>query len=174
MPRINPIYPGPPPITAENYRHDEPMRDLLQSWGYVLEAPKPKIEIYTDGSCWPNPGTGGWGFVIYAADVIQEFHGSVEPTTNQRMELTAVIEVLKFLPENSSATLYTDSMYVVRGMTCGFKVCKKNVDLWEIALKLKNNHKIDYKWIKGHSGIPGNDRADYLASTYSRPVISGA
>ena len=134
------------------------------------------IEIFTDGACKGNPGPGGWGALLRYGDVEKEINGYQESTTNNIMELTAVIESLKLLKQPSIITITTDSTYVKNGITNwihnwkknGWKTAaKKNVKnkiLWQELDKLIKEHKITWRWVKGHSGHLENDRADELAN----------
>lgn len=138
-----------------------------------------KITIYTDGACKGNPGPGGWGVLLRSSGQIEkELFGGELATTNNRMELTAVIEALQALKRPCDVTLYLDSKYVLQGATewlVGWKVKGwktaakqpvKNVDLWQQLdiLVMSGGHKIDWSWVKGHAGDPGNERADALAN----------
>ena len=136
------------------------------------------VRIYTDGACKGNPGPGGWGAVLMSDGVEKELFGGEANTTNNRMELTAVIEALTALKRPCNVILYLDSEYVRKGITewiAGWKVrgwrtaakqAVKNVDLWQRldALVSGAGHKIDWHWVKGHSGDAGNERADGLAN----------
>ena len=134
------------------------------------------IEIFTDGACKGNPGPGGWGALLRYGDVEKEINGYQESTTNNIMELTAVIESLKLLKQSSVIIITTDSTYVKNGITNwihnwkknGWKTAaKKNVKnkiLWQELDKLIKEHKITWCWVKGHSGHLENDRADELAN----------
>ena len=134
------------------------------------------IEIFTDGACKGNPGPGGWGALLRYGDVEKEINGYQESTTNNIMELTAVIESLKLLKQPSVIIITTDSIYVKNGITNwihnwkknGWKTAaKKNVKnkiLWQELDKLIKEHKITWCWVKGHSGHLENDRADELAN----------
>ena len=134
------------------------------------------IEIFTDGACKGNPGPGGWGALLRYGDVEKEINGYQESTTNNIMELTAVIESLKLLKQPSIIIITTDSTYVKNGITNwihnwkknGWKTAaKKNVKnkiLWQKLDKLIKEHKITWCWVKGHSGHLENDRADELAN----------
>ncbi len=140
------------------------------------------IDIYTDGACSGNPGPGGWGSILRYNGVEKELSGSQKETTNNRMELTAVIEALKALKEPCEATIYTDSKYVCDAITKKWvyswqkngwrKADKKpalNVDLWEELLALLDKHKCEFVWLKGHAGHPENERCDKMAvSEYSK------
>ena len=134
------------------------------------------VEIYTDGACRGNPGPGGWGALLSSGEHEKELSGAEPQTTNNRMELTAVIRALEALKRPSEARIYTDSEYVRRGITEWVKNWKargwktadrkpvKNQDLWERLDALAAGHKIDWRWVKGHSGVPGNERVDRLAN----------
>ena len=136
------------------------------------------VRIYTDGACKGNPGPGGWGAVLLSGDSERELCGGEPLTTNNRMELLAVIEALAALKRPCKVTLYLDSEYVRKGITewiVGWKARGwrtaarqpvKNVDLWQRldALVAGAGHAIDWRWVKGHSGDPGNERADRLAN----------
>ena len=134
------------------------------------------IEIYTDGACRGNPGMGGWGAIIQFQNNSKELFGGRAETTNNQMEMQAVIEGLKALKEPCKIILYTDSKYVMDGITSwshGWKKNNwktankkpvKNMELWQELDQLVNQHEITWKWVKGHAGIPGNERADELAN----------
>ncbi|MFI5446185.1 ribonuclease HI [Polaromonas sp. UC242_47] len=136
------------------------------------------VVIYTDGACKGNPGPGGWGALMTTGDSVKELFGGELDTTNNRMEMTAVIEALAALKRPCQVTLYVDSQYVLKGMTEWIKGWKargwrtaskepvKNVDLWQKldALVSGSGHKIDWRWVRGHDGDPGNERADILAN----------
>jgi ribonuclease HI len=134
------------------------------------------VEIYTDGACRGNPGPGGWGAFLSYGEHEKELSGAEVLTTNNRMELTAVIRALEALKRPSEVRIFTDSEYVRRGITEWVKSWKargwktadrkpvKNQDLWEQLDKLASGHKIDWRWVKGHAGIPGNERVDRLAN----------
>ncbi len=135
-----------------------------------------QVEIYTDGACKGNPGRGGWGAILRMGTAERELSGFDKETTNNRMEMTAVIEGLKALKEPCAVTLYTDSRYVIDGMTKWIFGWQKkgwvnaarkpvaNVDLWQALIEVARRHKIDWQWVRGHSGHPENERADQLAS----------
>lgn len=135
-----------------------------------------RIEIYTDGACRGNPGPGGWAATLQLGAHFRELSGAEPATTNNRMELTAVIEALAALKRESAVRLYTDSEYVRRGITEWLKAWKardwrtadkkpvKNRDLWERLDTLAACHDIEWHWVKGHSGVPGNERVDRLAN----------
>ncbi|MEO5794825.1 MAG: ribonuclease HI [Rhodoferax sp.] len=136
------------------------------------------VDMYTDGACKGNPGPGGWGVLLTWSGTEKELFGGELATTNNRMEMMAVIEGLGALKQPCSITLYIDSQYVLKGMTEWLKGWKargwltaskepvKNVDLWQRLDTLVNTagHKIDWRWVKGHAGHPGNERADALAN----------
>lgn len=136
---------------------------------------KTKIIAYTDGACSGNPGPGGWGVWLRAGKHEKELCGGELETTNQRMELQAAIEALKALKRPSAITIFTDSKYVMLGMTDwihgwkkrGWKNSKKepvaNRELWEELDRLSQVHDVDWQWVKGHSGDEGNEKADELA-----------
>ena len=135
------------------------------------------INIYTDGACSGNPGPGGWGAYIDNAGLITELSGREEDTTNNRMELKAVIEALNSFTSKTNLNLYTDSKYVMDGSSKwienwkknGWKTAQKkavkNQDLWIELDKLVHVHQIHWVWVKGHDGNLGNERADYLATS---------
>lgn len=134
------------------------------------------IEIYTDGACRGNPGPGGWGALLRAGNHEKELWGGEANTTNNRMEMTAVIESLKALKRPSDVILTTDSQYVRKGITewiSGWKRKNwktaagkpvKNAELWREIDKLAAGHTIDWRWVKGHSGHAENERVDELAN----------
>ena len=134
------------------------------------------VIIYTDGACKGNPGPGGWGAILTRGTVEKELFGGAALTTNNRMELTAVIEALTALKRPSEVALYTDSQYVRQGIMTwihnwkknGWKTSDrkpvKNADLWQTLDRLAANHKIAWHWVKGHADNPGNIRADELAN----------
>ena len=132
--------------------------------------------MYTDGACKGNPGIGGWGVFIKYRYNEDNLSGFELDTTNNKMELMAVIEGLKTIPPNSEVTVFTDSQYVKNGISQwiinwkrnGWKTASKkpvkNKDLWQRLDILVKKNKVDWKWVKGHSGNPGNERADQLAN----------
>jgi ribonuclease HI len=134
------------------------------------------VDIYTDGACRGNPGPGGWGALLTAGEHVKELSGAEPLTTNNRMELTAVIRALEALKRPSRLRIFTDSEYVRRGITewvrswkaRGWKTADrkpvKNQDLWERLDSLTAGHQIEWRWVRGHSGIPGNERVDQLAN----------
>lgn len=134
-----------------------------------------KITIYTDGACKGNPGPGGWGAVLLYKDHEKEISGFEDATTNNRMEMLAVIEALRSLKEHCEVSLYTDSTYVMKGMqewlpgwkARGWKTASrkpvKNQDLWQELDRQVARHTVKWHWVKGHNGDPLNERADALA-----------
>lgn len=136
----------------------------------------PKVEIFTDGACKGNPGPGGWGAVLRMGDKEREISGGEKLTTNNRMEMMAVVEALNALKRPCAITLSTDSRYVMDGLTkwikgwqCnGWKTADKkpvkNADLWQAMIEAAKPHRIEWQWVKGHAGHPENERADKLAS----------
>ncbi len=138
-----------------------------------------KVEIYTDGACSGNPGPGGWGAVLVYGKIEKELCGGEKETTNNRMELTAVIEALKALKEPCEVELTTDSKYVCDAINQGWlaswvlkgwrKADKKpvlNVELWQELLPLLDKHSVSFNWVKGHAGHKYNERCDKLAVDY--------
>jgi ribonuclease HI len=156
-----------------------------------IEAPRPEtaqasplrayssgvaeVVIYTDGACSGNPGPGGWGAILRSGDTEKELFGGDPATTNNRMELMAAIQALEALKRPAAVTLYTDSKYVHDGITKwingwqrnGWKTSAKqpvkNGDLWQRLVEARDGHDVTWKWVKGHAGDPGNERADELA-----------
>ncbi len=134
------------------------------------------IEIYTDGACRGNPGPGGWGALLMSGTHRKTIHGGESETTNNRMELTAAIEALGALSGSSRVILYTDSKYVLdgindwlpnwkkRGWQTAAKKPVKNKELWQALDAAVERHDIDWRWVKGHNGNPGNETADELAN----------
>ena len=133
------------------------------------------VEIFTDGACSGNPGPGGFGALLRYGDAEKEISGCEKYTTNNRMEMRAVIEALRRLKRPSHVMLYTDSQYVMKGMTQWIEgwVRKNwmnsqkkpvlNKDLWQELLQLSRLHRIEWKWVRGHHGHPENERCDQLA-----------
>ena len=144
----------------------------------IADTTPQRVVIYTDGACKGNPGPGGWGAILTTSGLEKEIFGGEMGTTNNRMELSAVIEALTALKRPCSVTLYLDSEYVRKGITewihgwkargwrTAAKAPVKNVDLWQrlVTLVATGGHKIDWRWVKGHAGDPGNERADALAN----------
>ena len=139
------------------------------------------VEIYTDGACSGNPGPGGWGAILRYKDAEKELSGGEANTTNNRMELTAVIEALTLLKEPCAVELYSDSKYVIDGLSKGWargwqkrgwiKSDKKpalNPDLWERLLDLTDRHEMHYHWVKGHAENEKNNRCDQMAVAESK------
>jgi len=141
-----------------------------------VNAPAEPIEIYTDGACRGNPGPGGWAALLRSGAHERELSGAEVLTTNNRMELTAVISALAALKRHSRVRLYTDSEYVRRGITEWLRAWKargwrtaerkpvKNQDLWEQLDALAAGHEVEWHWVPGHAGVPGNERVDRLAN----------
>ncbi|MDD6237552.1 MAG: ribonuclease HI [Clostridiales bacterium] len=143
-----------------------------------------KVEIFTDGACSGNPGPGGWGAVLRCGTAEKELSGGEKSTTNNRMELTAVISALSALKQPCIVTLCSDSKYVIDAVTKGWakswqknnwiKSDKKpalNADLWERLLALLDQHDVSFVWIKGHAGHPENERCDQMAVEESRKFL---
>jgi ribonuclease HI len=134
------------------------------------------VEIYSDGACRGNPGPGGWGVLLRSNGAEKELYGGEAQTTNNRMELMAAIRALEALKRPSRVKLYTDSIYVMKGITTWIHAWKrkgwrtadkkpvKNDDLWRQLDELRNRHEIEWHWVKGHAGHPENERADELAN----------
>jgi ribonuclease HI len=135
-----------------------------------------RITIYTDGACRGNPGPGGWGALLAEDGALRELSGGEPATTNNRMELLAAIAALESLPAGSEVLLYTDSRYVMDGLTkwmpnwvrngwrTAAKKPVKNQDLWQRLHAAAARHRIEWQWVEGHTGVPGNERADALAN----------
>lgn len=139
-----------------------------------------KVNIYTDGACRGNPGHGGWGAVLVYGSIEKELSGGEPNTTNNRMELSAVIAALSTLKEPCEVTLTTDSQYVVNAIEKGWLANWQknnwrksdrgevlNVDLWRELLVLLDTHKVSFVWVKGHNGHPYNERCDKLATVFA-------
>jgi ribonuclease HI len=150
--------------------------------GCVIQGPAGRnlpgmteVVIYTDGACSGNPGPGGWGAVLQWNGTVKELHGGEPQTTNNRMELMAAIQALEGLSRPATVQLYTDSKYLLDGITkwihgwqrngwrTAAKQPVKNADLWRRLVEAMNGHQISWQWVKGHAGDPGNERADELA-----------
>ncbi len=135
-----------------------------------------KVVIYTDGACRGNPGPGGWGVLMHYQGNDKTLSGYEAQTTNNRMELTAAIEALRALKRACHVELKTDSKYVMQGINdwiqnwkrnnwkTAAKKAVKNADLWQQLDQERQRHRIDWIWVKGHSGVPGNEKADQLAN----------
>ncbi len=138
--------------------------------------PDDEVKIYADGACRGNPGPGGWGALLRIGTRERTLHGGEPATTNNRMELTAVIRALESLRRHCRVQLYTDSQYVQKGITQWIHDWKrrgwrtagkqpvKNVDLWQQLDALASAHEVSWHWVKGHAGHDGNERADALAN----------
>ena len=145
-----------------------------------------QVEIHTDGACLGNPGPGGWAAVLESGGHRRELSGADPATTNNRMELTAAIEALKALRRSCEVVLYTDSRYVLQGMTEWLPRWQRkdwrtasgkpveNRDLWEQLIAAAAPHSIRWEWVRGHTGVPGNERADELARAAAECVSSGS
>ncbi|HTT12292.1 MAG TPA: ribonuclease HI [Burkholderiaceae bacterium] len=139
-------------------------------------APSKTVEIWTDGACKGNPGPGGWGALLRYGGHGKELFGGLPKTTNNRMELTAVIEALASLKQRCHVIVHTDSQYVKNGIEewmanwirRGWRTSDnkpvKNVDLWQRLAAEARRHDIEWRWVRGHAGDPGNERADELAN----------
>ena len=135
-----------------------------------------RVDVFTDGACSGNPGPGGWGAILISKETRKELSGGERLTTNNRMEMMAAIEALEALKRPCEVHLHTDSMYVKDGITKwlagwkakGWKTADKkpvkNTDLWQRLDALTALHRIDWHWVRGHAGDPGNERADALAN----------
>lgn len=145
---------------------------------------KKTVNVYTDGACRGNPGRGGWGAILEYQGKRREMSGGERETTNNRMELTAVIEALSALKEPCTVNLYSDSKYVIDGLSKGWAAGWKkngwkksdkspalNPELWDKLLSLVETHEVIYHWIKGHDGHPENERCDELATTEADKFI---
>ena len=172
------LHPPPSPAAAAAAAPEAPARPTIR---------RPVVVIYTDGACKGNPGPGGWGAWLATADGHEkELCGGEALTTNNRMELTAVIEALGSLKRTCEVTVHTDSEYVRKGITewiqgwkqRGWKTADrkpvKNADLWQRLDSLRTLHAIDWRWVRGHSGDPGNERADALANRGAAKFLRGA
>ena len=159
----------PPPENQPGFMSSRPGTDLKH------------VTIYTDGSCLGNPGPGGWGAVLLHGEDRREMSGGFKETTNNRMELLAVIEGLEALNETCRVTLFSDSRYVVDAMSKGWakrwrankwqrnsRERAVNPDLWERLLVLAEKHDVEFKWVRGHRGVVENERVDKLATTAAR------
>ena len=145
-----------------------------------------EVTIYSDGACKGNPGPGGWGAVLVSGGHEKELFGGESPTTNNRMELMAVIEALRALKRPCVINIYTDSQYVQKGISewivgwkkRGWRKADKspvlNVDLWMALDEARLRHTIEWRWVKGHAGHPGNEKADELANRGVELALRGA
>jgi ribonuclease HI len=143
------------------------------------------VEIYADGACKGNPGVGGWGVLLLSGGKSRELHGGEAATTNNRMEMTAVIRALEALPPGSRVRIHTDSQYVQLGISQWIHAWKKrgwrtadkkpvkNEDLWRRIEELASQHVVEWLWVRGHDGNPGNEKADALANRGVESVLSG-
>ena len=141
-----------------------------------MNEPAKMVEIFTDGACSGNPGPGGWGAILRFGELEKELSGGEALTTNNRMELMGAIMAIEALTRPSRVKLHTDSQYVQKGITewlpqwlkRGWKTADKkpvkNEDLWKALEEAAKRHKVDWRWVKGHAGDPGNERADALAN----------
>ena len=146
--------------------------------------PLTQMHIYTDGGCDPNPGPGGWGAVLVFRARTREISGSELKTTNNRMELTAAIAALRALRRPCDVVLHTDSQYLYRGITQWLPAWQrrgwrrangrpvKNLDLWQDLVCELGRHRIDWRWVKGHSGNRYNERADQLATAARQGLLA--
>jgi ribonuclease HI len=146
----------------------------------------PVVEIWTDGACKGNPGPGGWGALLRQGTREKTLHGGEALTTNNRMELLAVIQALRALKRPCVVTVHTDSIYVKKGMTewlpnwkrrhwqTADKKPVKNADLWQALDELASGHELHWRWVKGHAGDPGNERADALANQGVAELLTAA
>lgn len=145
-----------------------------------------KVEAYTDGACKGNPGPGGWGVLLKYGNIEKELFGGAAQTTNNQMELIAVIEALKALKRPCEVTVWVDSTYVLKGMTEWLPAWKargwrtvdkkpvKNLELWQALEKEVARHQVKWQWVRGHAGHSGNERADALANrgaTQREPIV---
>ncbi len=143
-----------------------------------------RIDIFTDGACKGNPGPGGWGAILRMGGHEKELSGSEPATTNNRMEMTAVIRALNALTESCDVRLHTDSRYVIDGKTKWLEGWKRkgwinaskqpvrNADLWHELIEAAQRHNLRWEWVKGHNGHAENERADRLASDAAKSVAS--
>ena len=142
----------------------------------MTDRPPPEVIIYTDGACRGNPGPGAWAALLRYRDLEKEISGAEAATTNNRMELMGAISALEALRKPSRVLLHTDSQYVLKGMTewirdwrrrgwlTADKKPVKNVDLWQRLDAAAAPHQIEWRWVRGHAGDPGNERVDALAN----------
>jgi ribonuclease HI len=171
-------------------RHSRGVRLAPDTGGPTPELPlpagaHPPVEIWTDGACKGNPGPGGWGALLRSGVHEKELFGGANDTTNNRMELTAVIEALASLNRRCRVIVHTDSQYVKLGVTewlpmwirRGWKTAGnkavKNADLWRRLAEAAAAHDVDWRWVRGHAGNPGNERADALANKGAAAAARG-
>lgn len=151
----------------------------------IMVKPRKHVEIFTDGACKGNPGPGGWGALLRMGPHEKELSGGEQDTTNNRMEMTAVIEGLNALIEPCDVALHSDSKYVIDGITKWVHGWKKrgwinaskkpvrNADLWHDMIDASARHAVSWHWVKGHSGHLENDRVDQLASDAAERIAAG-
>lgn len=144
------------------------------------------VTIYTDGACRGNPGPGGWGAVLAWGEHEKELRGAEPLTTNNRMELTAAIRALAAMKRPAKIRLYTDSQYVRKGITEWLDQWKRrdwrtadrkpvrNIDLWQALEREIERHEIEWHWVRGHAGVPGNEQADRLANAAIDEMLRAA
>ena len=142
----------------------------------MTEQSPAEVVVYTDGACRGNPGPGGWGALLRYRDIEKEISGAEAATTNNRMELMGAISALEALRKPSRVLLHTDSQYVLKGITTWIRDWRrrgwltadkkpvKNVDLWQRLDAAAAPHQIEWRWVRGHAGDPGNERVDALAN----------
>lgn len=150
-----------------------------------MEKPQKQVAIFTDGACKGNPGPGGWGALLRMGTREKELSGGEADTTNNRMEMRAVIEALNALKEPCRVDLYSDSKYVIDGITKWIHGWQKrgwvnaakkpvaNAEMWRELLAASARHQISWNWVKGHSGHPENERVDALASNEADRMAAG-
>lgn len=159
-----------------DYVHINGIKFVPETVQVTPTRPSAHYTVYTDGACRNNPGRGGWGYIIISDDGhTTENSAGFKHTTNNRMEIMAVIQALKALPEDALIDLYSDSNYVVKSFTeylknwtsdgIHFKSSVKNIDLWQEAWALTRKRNINWHWVKGHADNPYNQRADELATS---------
>ncbi len=163
------------PFVSQSASTSEPQNSSAAATSESTAAPT-RVVIHTDGACRGNPGPGGWGAILVSGKHRKELNGSEAQTTNNRMEMMAAVEALKALTKRCQVVLWTDSEYVKNGITKwvhgwvkrGWKTAAKqpvkNEDLWKALLAQSERHDIEWRWVKGHSGDEGNERADALAN----------
>jgi len=159
---------------------------LREAISTAMTSPRKTVAIYTDGACKGNPGPGGWGALLRLGPHEKELSGGEADTTNNRMEMTAVIKGLSALTEPCNVELYSDSKYVLDGITKWVEGWKKrgwvtaskkpvrNADLWHELIAAAGRHEVNWHWVKGHSGHPENDRVDALASNEAERIADEA